>query len=151
MGDVQLYHRSSTAEYHILKGRLHFTSNVFVDGGMFLAASIGHRQERTVDVWGRGADLFFGSDAVSIKKLNAECTRKKDAILLGFQVDLQSDLTPLPGPKILGSINMINAPEFNPGCRTVGLRSVQELRGCINHWVNTGYIYGVGSQSRWIN
>ena len=64
-------------------------------------------------------------------------------MLMGFDVDLKNDLISLPYPKILGELNLINAPEFNPGCQTIGLRSAQELRGRITIG-RTRPIYGAG-------
>ena len=106
-----------------------FHADVFVGDGMFLEANIGHRQEKSVLVWGLGAELFYGTDAISKKKLATEGQCANELILLGYHVNLLGDTISLPGPKILGASNLINQPEFDPGFQTLGLRSVQELRG----------------------
>ena len=65
-----------------------------------------------------------------------------DLILLGFNVHLEDgDVISLPEPKIIGTVNLISAAEFNHGCRTISLGGIQEHPGCINHWANTGYIW----------
>ena len=69
MDAVQAYHQSFVPASPNWNGALAFSADVFVDDGMFLEASIGNRQNQTVQVWGRGAELFFGQQAVSEKKL----------------------------------------------------------------------------------
>ena len=138
---VQVYHRSFIPACPSWNDSVHFAADVFVDGGMFLEASIGHRQRKSVGIWGSGAVLFYGTGAISERRLSVEGSWAKELILLGFNVHLEGDFISLPEPKILGAINLINAAEFNPGCRTISLRIIQELRRCINHWANTGYIW----------
>ena len=141
MDAVQEYHRSFAPSHPLWNDCALFLAHVFVDDGMFLEASVGHRQHQTVEVWGRAAVLFYGEGAVSEKKLLAEGTWEERLILLGFEVDLRGDLIRLPEPKVLGAINLVNSQEFNPGCRALSLRGLQELRGSVNHWSNTGYIW----------
>ena len=62
-------------------------------------------------------------------------------VLLGYVVDLEEDAISSPAPKIIGATNLIQSPEFNTGCRTLTLQSVQELRGCINHWSKTWRVW----------
>lgn len=49
-----------------------FSADVCADDGLFLEASIGHRQQQSVEIWGRGAVLFYGAGAISEKKLRVE-------------------------------------------------------------------------------
>ena len=105
-----------------------FEAEVFAGDGMFLEALVGRRCDQTVDVWGRGAELFFDTGAISKKKIKVEGTWGTKLALLGYEVDLASNTISLPGPKILGAVNIIQKAEFNPGCRTLSVQSVQGLR-----------------------
>ena len=118
-----------------------FEAEVFAGDGMFLEALVGRRCDQTVDVWGRGAELFFDTGAISKKKIKVEGTWETNLVLLGYEVDLASNTISLPGPKILGAVNIIQKAEFNPGSRALSVHSVKELRGCTNHWCNTGHIW----------
>ena len=141
MDAVQTYHRPFAPATPERNGDLPYYDDVFVGDAMFLEASIGHRQGQTVKVWDRAAEYFFGHEAVGKKKLDVEGRRGCRLILLGFEVNLEEDVIELPGPKILGAINLVSATEFNPGCLTLSVRALQELRGSINHWSQTGYIW----------
>ena len=141
MDAVQVCRRSFIPACTAWSDTVPFSADVLFDDGMFLEASIGHRRRKSVGIWGRGAELFYGAGAISEKKLRADGAWGGELILLGFNVHMEDDLISPPDPKILVAVNLINAAEFNHGCRTVSLRSVQELRGCVKHWVNTGYIW----------
>ena len=67
MDAVQYYHQSFVLACPEWNDSPPFHADVFVDDGMFLEAAIGHRQDKSVLVWGRGADLFFGLEAISKK------------------------------------------------------------------------------------
>ena len=108
---------------------------------MFLDALVGHRGDQTVEVWERGDGLFFGTGAISQEKIAAEGTWETKLALLGFEVDLSLNTISLPGPKIIGAINIIEKDEFNPGCRILSVQHVQELRGCMKHWCSAGRIW----------
>ena len=118
-----------------------FYADVFVDDGMFVEESVGRRQEKSAQVWGRGADLFFGTGARSARKLELEGQWLRDLVLMGYYDDLQNDLISFPCPEILGAAHLINTPEFDSRCQAIILRSIRELRGRINRWGNACYIW----------
>lgn len=101
----------------------------FVDDGMFLEPKIGQRMDLSALAWECGTDLILGLGAISKRKLATEGTWEKQLILLGYHVGIEEATSSLPAPKIVGPINLIHSPEFNPGCRTLTLHAVQELRG----------------------
>ena len=116
-------------------------ADVFVDDGMFIAVEIGNRPSVSGPAWGFGANLFFGIGSISHMKLAAEGARGARLLLLGYHVNLEEDPISLPGPEIIGAFSLINASVFTPGCLALDLHSLQELRGCINHWANTGRVW----------
>ena len=132
MQGVQTYHRSYTPSNSLWGDSKPLHAEVFVDDGMFLEAQVGQRMEIATQVWGTGSDLILGDGSISKKKLGTEGTWEKKLVLLGYLVDLEEDTISLPDPKILGAVNLIRSVEFNPGCRTLTLHAVQELRGCMN-------------------
>ena len=70
MGAVQFYHRSFTPQNNRWNGDFSFEAEVFVDDGMFIESVIGHRCDQTVEIWERGADLFFGKTRL-VRRRNA--------------------------------------------------------------------------------
>ena len=141
MQGVQFSHRPFSPSDTLWDASTPLCAEVFVDDGMFLEAKIGQRMELSTNVWGNGSDLILGDGSISKKKLSSEWTWETKLVLLGYMADLEEDTISLPDSKILGAVNLIQSPEFNPGCRTLTLHSAQELRGCSNHWSKTGRVW----------
>ena len=129
----------------IWDGLQSFISEIFVDDGMFLEARLGTRQQQSVEKWEWAATKLLGPTAISAKKLELEGNWDGDLLLLGFHVNLKSDSIALPDPKLVGAYNLIHLNVFNPGNYTVPLQTMQELRGCLNHWSNTNRLW------RWLS
>ena len=61
-------------------------------------------------------------------------------MLLAYHIGLQDETSSFMGTKISGAANLTNSPALTPDCLTRDLRSIHELRGCVNRWSNTGRI-----------
>ena len=56
-------------------------------------------------------------------------------------VNLSTNSAPLHNPKVAGAHRLLRPPIFDAGNCVLGFRDIQELRGRINHWANTGRIW----------
>ena len=139
MGAFQEYHQLYVPASVIWSGDLPFRDHVFAGGGMFREASIRRRQSHTEFGGGRRVCLWVRRSEQK-KKLETEGAAR-EANLLGFAVDHEEGATSPPAPKILRSVNLVNSPEFGPGCRPLDIRGLQELRGSVTHRPNAGHIW----------
>ena len=130
-----------TPENPLWNGTHNIRSEIFVDDGMFIEACIGNRAQQSVEKWEWCATLIMGPTAISTKKLELEGTWENELVLLGYHVNLQSDVISLPDPKVVGAYNLIHQSVFNPGNYTIPLQSMQELRGCLNRWSSTNRLW----------
>ena len=139
MEGVQQYRRLFAPQNTLRDASMRLQAEVFVDDGMFLEPNLGQRMDFPTHAWGYGADLILGMRAIIKEKLATEGTWGKQLILLGYHVDIEEDTISLHDPQIIGATKLIQSPEFNPGCRTLNLHAAQALRGCVNHWSETGH------------
>ena len=141
MQAVQFFHRCHIPPNPEWNGRERLSAELYVDDGMFLEVRMGDRPQISVGNWELGVRLFLGQTGISKKKLDIEGQWATELVLLGFHVNLHTNLISLPNPKITGAYNLINTRVLNYGNCVVSTHDIQELRGCINHWPNTGRIW----------
>ena len=114
---------------------------VYVDDGILLEPKIGPRPEQSAACWEGGAHLFLGVTSISEKKKLVDGMWATDLVLLGYHVNLAADSIALPGPKILSAFHLIHQPVFDAGNVALDLHALQELRGCVNHWLPAGRVW----------
>ena len=102
---------------------------------------LARRPELSAEVWEMGARSFLGITGISEKKLRVEGAWGANVVFLGYYINLEEDLISLPDPKIAGAANLLASSVFDTGNYVIGLRNIQELRGCVNHWACTGRVW----------
>ena len=138
MEGVQVFHQTHDISHPHLNGQESLSALVCIDDGMFMELRLGNRPQISVNTWELGARLFMGIAGISGKKLRIEGSRTTELVLLGFHIDLERGLISPPNPKITGAAHLLSSAAFNDGNYALGVKDVQELRGCIDHWSYTG-------------
>ena len=141
MQAVQSFHRLHRPVNPQWNGVEGLSAEVYIDDGMFIELEMGQRPRISVEVWEKGVRLFLGPTGISQKKLEIEGQWTEELLLLGFHVNLARDRVELPNPKVTGAAVLVNSPVFNHGNRVIGIHDLQEIRGCVNHWGQTGRIW----------
>ena len=73
-------------------------------------------------------------DAINDEKMALEGVWDAQHIILGLEINVDRLTIRLPEAKQMDAFDVVNIPEFRPGNQIVMVRSVQRLRGLVNHW-----------------
>ena len=125
-------YRSSTPRW---ESDLPFPLEIFVDDIMLIEPKIGRRPEMIEESAEWITQITLGWGAISEEKKRIEGNWLSQHILLGFELDVNSGEICSPKEKVEGAERLVWLPVYDPGSKVVPLKALQELRGCITHWM----------------
>ena len=115
-------------------GTDNFDSELFADDAIFVEPNLGQRPRLVISCWEDICRKMLGKDAINNEKIALEGVWDVQHIISGLEINVDKLTIRLPEAKQMDAYDVVNSPEFRPGNQIVMVKSVQRLRGLVNHW-----------------
>ena len=79
-----------------------FKASLYIDDSIFFEAENGARPTDCVTLWGNIVKEVSGPDCINQDKIDAECGRSEEALVLGFALNTSTLEIKAPGAKVQG-------------------------------------------------
>jgi hypothetical protein len=131
---VSLLHRMFKPALPERDGPEPFESHTYLDDTMAVEPDIGSRCELSARCLEQVLELILGKGAVSQSKKDAEGEWATSKVILGLEINTETEGVTLPGPKLERLRIMLRDPRWRRGNRRLVLRDIQELVGRLVHF-----------------
>lgn len=89
----------------------------------------------TAQAWGASRGSLFGPGIINRSQTELEGARDTISAVLGFEVESEQEIPPLPTPKLEGARSFIPIDEFIVGIQNVRPKSPQTWLVYMQHWL----------------